>query len=171
MEMAFLATLEKWKPLWDFLTAIGTVGAVILSLFLAFGRLRTRYQIQAKLIEQKNERPQIIWEITNLGDVTPLLAYIYWYCPCIPKHRIPLPMAVGTVNGLGPLSLPKPLQKYDTFSSWKIIDEFVQLINEHIPANWSIDRITLCIAKSRFGCTTNNGRSFEKKPPNELGTR
>src|SRR5438552_9046932 len=59
----FLACLEHFKPLWDFLTAIGTVGAVVVALLLALRKPKVRLSPGARM-----QGTTIVLSATNKGS-------------------------------------------------------------------------------------------------------
>src|SRR5712671_5768409 len=90
-----LDCLERFKPLWDFLTAIGTLGAVGVSLWFAVRRPKARFEL---VVAPTNEDRTVILTITNKGDTSELILGWYWRAKCL-----------GEPGGIGLQSYPVEL--------------------------------------------------------------
>jgi hypothetical protein len=158
--------LDKTRSLWEFLTAlgtaVGTVGAVIVSLWLALGERRARLKIFAGVV---NEGKTVLLEITNRG-ASALVLHCYWRAPCLGSVRaIGLPDYPCELNERVALRLPQRLQRDDVLVTWAALDGIAKHADEVIPEGIKGEGLEVSLSESFFGCVTSSGKEFEIAAP------
>jgi len=74
-----LSWLHDYKPLWDFLTAIGTVGAVVVSLYLASRQTKAHLTVSVEALQASEHSPMVAaWAIINDGKADQVVSRCYW---------------------------------------------------------------------------------------------
>ncbi len=169
MDPCVVEFLERTKPIWEFLTAVGTavgtVGAVIVSLWLALGERNVRLKLFAGIT---NEGKTVLLGITNRGAPA-LILHCYWRAPCLGDARaIGLPDYPCELNGASALRLPQRLQKHDVLITWSALESLANQAHEVIPADIVGEGLEASLAESFFGCATSAGEEFEVAAPESI---
>ncbi len=160
-----LTWLDRFKPLWEFLTGIGTVGAVCVSLWLALRRPKARLEVVA---HSTNDDKALVLTITNVGDTAELVLSWYWRAKCLGKGGIALKSYPVLLNGPVALPLPQRMQKFDVLTITEAIDAIATIAEQVIPKPMADADVDDAIAKSWFGCATSSGRLFETPTPDKV---
>ena len=160
------AWLNNTRPVWEFLTAvgtaIGTVGAVIVSLWLALGARRVRFRLSAAVF---NEGKTVLLEITSCGAPALVLRW-FWRAPCFGSVRfIGLPDYPCEISGRAALKLPQRLQQDDVLVAWAALDWIAKQADNVIPKDIKGEGLEASLSESFFGCATSSGEEFEVAAP------
>lgn len=75
----FVHWLERFKPLWDFLVGIGTVGAVVVSLWLASRKPKAHLTLSVQI----RGNDLIDLTATNDSDLDTVVQQLQWRAHCI----------------------------------------------------------------------------------------
>jgi hypothetical protein len=157
--------LHEYKPLWDFMTAVGTIALALVTFFLA-----TRKPKALLSLSVERSGPTIDVVIRNTGEVVLVPARFYWTAPCI-NGQIDIGFAqpgVGLFNGAGPVPLlQNRLTRGDTVQMRTTVQQLAELSHPHISANAPAHGITACMRESRFVCVTTTGEHFEVPTPED----
>jgi hypothetical protein len=149
---SLLHLAETWKPLADWLTAIGTVGAVIAAMWLARreGALRLRITTDLVLEFDDNSQPQlgVACSVQNRGnrDVTVIdYGYQLWAWRSTPLMIQSLPGTRGTLAGSG-------LRHGDLARCVHTLDAFLRYLHDErlTRSRWKIWRLRMHVRTS-FG--------------------
>jgi hypothetical protein len=152
--------LERLKPLWNFLTALGTLLAVCVSLFLASRKPKAHLDITPQLSNNN-----VVISIVNDGDADQTLSHCYWRTPSNPNRAFPF--MIYTMNGIAMMNV-KRMQNSDVVQTWTPLDAAATAINLFISDTATSKEIEHCILKSKFGCATTVGKFYEKNLPKDL---
>jgi len=153
--------LERFKPLWDFLTAIGTIGLASVTVWLANRKPKTLLRVGAELA---NEGLILVVRILNYSDATPLLLR----CELVGKEfgGIDIPIITGNLNGrpFGAIGVPR-MMNGDRLQTWWDVADLVQRVIKALPAGTSKELLETAIRNSLLSCPTTTGESFRGPMP------
>lgn len=155
---AFLRWLEHSKPLWDFLTAVGTVGLAVVTFLLA-----TRKPKAELTLSEIRSGTAVAVIIRNTGDAMLTIARFYWTAAA-PGKQVELGFSqpgFGLFNGVGPIPfLQARLSRGDTVEVRVSVQQMAEAINPHIRDDATVSEIAESLRSSRFGCATTTGEQF-----------
>ena len=162
--------LAKFKPLWEFLTALGTVSAVVVSLYLASRKPKAHLTLSVELLKAGDHTPDVAaWTIVNDGEADQIILRWYWRAQCTETGRIYL-SAFCELNGRGGYMLPQRIVKDDMLTGRDPLTSIADLANPHISAKATPEEIEKCFRGSKFGCVTTTGKLYETDMPQTLQT-
>ena len=155
-----LDCLEHFKPLWDFLTAVGTVGAVVVALLLALRKPKVHLFPGARM-----QGTTIVLSATNKGSEPATVLGWEWRAACIEGGRVDLAAYPYSLNSLPGLSAPQRLVKSDLLVTWVSVNALAEVANPRISAGLQAPAIEQAVRSSRFACLTTTGEVFEANLP------
>jgi hypothetical protein len=150
-----LRWLEHFKPLWDFLTAIGTVGLAAVTVWLANRKPKLHLTVSAELA---NEGQTLLIRILNDGAAAPLPLRCDW----VAKEfgRIDIPMFGGSLNGRPMVMGIQRMTNGDTLDVSWAVDDLAQRAANALSADLGEASVKFAIQNSSLSCTTTTGESF-----------
>jgi len=134
-----LLWLQRWAPLWEFLTSVGTVAAVVVALLLASRKPRSNLVVSAVVGQGK---------------------FFSWVGPGLRGGQFLSDF--GLHNGMGNVALPRQLTTGEWFA---VIGSFDELSNAIPPEVKALAEIQDALRDSRFRCATTLGKVFEVSIP------
>jgi hypothetical protein len=151
--------LGHLKPLWDFLTAIGTLGLAFVTFWLA-----TRKPRAELILSEIRAGNSVTVAIQNTGDVVLVVGRFFWSA-VTPRRQAELGFnqpGFCLFNGIGPIPfLQARLSRGDTVEIRVSIEQLAEAINPHIPQEATAAEIADCLRSSHFGCVTTTGEQFQ----------
>ena len=159
---ALLSWLHYHKPLWDFMTAVGTIGLASTTVWLATRKPRAKLDLSVVRVAADGA----FFTIRNAGDAVLVVAGCYWAAPCL-QGRVDLVHA-GLFNGAGPFPLLQcRLTRGDTIEIRLTLQEIADLVNPHLPSEATAPAIAACLRESTLVCATTTGEQFQIAMPQE----
>ena len=156
-----MAWLESFNPLWDFLTAVGTVSAVAVSLWLATRKPKTHLALFVEL-----RGASFVLTITNDGEAEVTVRRCDWRAKCMTgAGRLELPQYPFQYNGQPAQSIPRRVINGDILETWVSVKAIAEQANSVIPETATMEQIDHDIRKSCFVCVTTTGIDFSANLP------
>lgn len=157
----FLTCLDRFKPLWEFLTAVGTVLAVVISLWLATRKQRAHITVSA---ESKGDQYSLT--ATNDGDAGIIVMRCEWGADCISgSGRVHLPSYPFNLNNHVAQSIPQRITKGDILNTWGSLKQIAEAANQQIPNTVAMSQVEASVRNSRFACVTTTEGAFTTALP------
>ena len=158
---SILDWLDRLKPLWEFLTGVGTVALAVLTVYLANKSPKIRIKLTVRLV-----RGQVaIVEMLNAGEALPVIRGWYWSAPCVGRVDL-LTMANLTMQNRM-VSIPCRMERGDVLEGSIDLKAIAQIAEGKISPDATPQEIEECISSSRFNCTTTIGGVFDVILPSE----
>ena len=156
--------LDRLKPLWEFLTGIGTVALAVLTVYLANRKPKSRITVTVRLAREH----VAVVEMLNVGDALPVVRGWHWSSPR--TGRIDLLAMVNLTIQARPVPIPYRMERGDLIEGQVALEAIAQLADERLGPNATPEEVQVCVRESRFGCTTTVGQVFEVSLPPEVRT-
>lgn len=153
--------LDRLKPLWDFLTGVGTVALAILTVYLA----NKKPKVGIKLSVRTVRGDVAVVEILNAGEALPVVRGWHWSAPCV--GRVDLLTIVNLTMRGRSVDIPYRMEHGDVLVGEVSLQAIAQIAEGRIRSNATPREIEECVASSHFGCTTTIGGPFEAILPIE----
>ena len=147
--------LDRLKPLWEFLTGVGTVALAILTVYLANKKPKPRIRLTVRVVREH----VAIVEMLNAGETLPVVRGWYWSSPCAGRADL-LSIVNLTTQGRS-VAIPYRMEHGDVLEGAVDLQAIAQLADGRISPDATRLEIEACIATSRFGCVTTIGDVFE----------
>jgi hypothetical protein len=168
---SFITWLREISPLLDAMTAVGTIGAVIVALFLGLRRTRTRLLVSlAMRPAAPGFYPAIDIRITNKTDDTPMVNAFFYEIPKITPSRIYIPGMYVTINNQQAGLLPQRLTKEDTLSAILSTQDLARSLVDHLSKDTSELALLKQIQPLEIGCVTVSGKNFRTHISDEVAS-
>jgi len=151
-----LLWLQRWAPLWEFLTSVGTVAAVVVALLLASRKPRSNLVVSAVVGQGKFLQVKA----TNHAETPVWIGSFSWVGPGLRGGQFLSDF--GLHNGMGNVALPRQLTTGEWFA---VIGSFDELSNAIPPEVKALAEIQDALRDSRFRCATTLGKVFEVSIP------
>lgn len=155
-----LEWLEHYKPLWDFLTAIGTVGLTGLAVVTIYQSTRKPRIHLALKISLINNNETILVTVTNDAEATPVLLRYVWrtqesYC-----FQRDFSLCTFQINGQKAGNTAPRLTNGDVLTTWVGVTEIATAADNCLQRTLSQDNLNRLVRDSLFVCVTTSGDSF-----------
>jgi hypothetical protein len=156
-----LEWLEHLKPLWDFLTAVGSIGLAVVTAWLATRKPKMHLSVSTAMADD-GDRVKIT--AINDGEAPAVFLKFSWRASGFKSGRIDLTRGDIWVNGTQPAAGGTArLVTGDIVTALYYKHVLAGVASEVLPED--LDGLERTIGDSRFVCVTTTGESFETPPP------
>lgn len=153
--------LGEISPLLDAMTALGTLGAVIVALYLGLRRPRTRLAVSLTIRPRApGVYPAISVSVVNMTEDTPMVSAFFYEIPNVTPSRVFLHGAFITINNQQVGLLPQRLTKEDSMDAILMLEDLGKSVDEFLRKGESEMALLKQLRPMRIGCITATGKQF-----------
>lgn len=162
-----LKWLEHFKPLWDFLTAVGTVGLAAVTFYLATRVAKVHLALTISLM---NENQTIVVTVTNDAKAVPVLLKCVWRTREFEFARVDYQIGMCQLNGHPTGYGAQRLVNGDVLTIWAAVQEIARQADASLPKDLAPNQLDRLVRESSIAWATSTGDSFSMPLPPDVQT-
>jgi hypothetical protein len=160
-----LHLLERLKPLWDFLTAIGTVGLAGLTVWLANRKPKPHLAVSVAL--DRGDLDIVILTVSD-GETAPMLQKYELRSQELKFGRIDIPVGQVVVNSMQIGMGVARLANGDWQQARCAVQDLGAGANATLPSDLTEEQVKTAVRNASIACVTTTGESFRAPLPSPV---